>query len=173
MSSDDDTTDSPASAGLRTGVFDGRREFQDLVRQVFAAAAGQGWREIILCDRSFEDWPLGERSVVESLQAWCKSGRHITLLARRFDTLIATHHRFVAWRRQWSHIIEARAVPSASVEEFPSVIWTPTWVASRLAPELSRGVASTEANRRLVLREELNEWLHKSSPSFPATTLGL
>jgi hypothetical protein len=173
MNEHDDAISPGPQHELKEGVFDGRAEFQGLVREVFAAAERAAWREIILCDHSFEDWPLGERAVIDSLQAWCKTGRRFTILAKRFDTLIAKHHRFVVWRKQWSHIIEARAVPSASVEEFPSAIWTPDWVANRLAPEHSRGVASREAQRRLVMREELNEWLHKSSPSFPSTTLGL
>jgi hypothetical protein len=34
-------------------------------------------------------------------------------------------------------------------------------------------VAGSDAARRLLQREETNEWLAKSSPAFPATTLGL
>jgi hypothetical protein len=163
--------DTPAS--LPDGVFDGRKAFQQLVRDAFAAAAHEGWREIIMCDASFEDWPLGEAAVIESLNAWAHTGRHLTILAKRFDTLAATHHRFVTWRGRWSHIVDARAVSSADPLDFPSAIYTPSWVARRLDVLHSKGVAGRDPQRRLMLREELNEVIHKSSPSFPATRLGL
>jgi hypothetical protein len=158
---------------LLEGPFEGRSAFQQLVRDALATAARDGWRELILCDASFEDWPLGERAVIESLQAWSQTGRSFTILAKRFDTLVGKHHRFVTWRGQWSHIIEARGVPSADATEFPSAIYSPAWSLRRLDPVRSKGVAGSTPERRLTQREEINEWLAKSSPAFAATTLGL
>ena len=40
---------------------------------------------MVLCDATFEDWPLGERAVAESLQAWSRTGRRMTLLARGYE----------------------------------------------------------------------------------------
>jgi hypothetical protein len=158
---------------LLDGPFDGRNAFQQLVRDALATAAREGWRSITLVDATFEDWPLGERAVVESLSAWSQTGRSFTILAKRFDTLMAKHHRFVTWRGKWSHIIDARGVPSADAESFPSAIYSPGWVLRRLDPVRSKGVAGPEAQRRVLLREDINEWLGKSSPGFAATTLGL
>jgi hypothetical protein len=158
---------------LLDGSFDGRSAFQQLVRDALATAAREGWRSITLVDATFEDWPLGERAVVESLAAWSQTGRSFIILAKRFDTLVAKHHRFVTWRGKWSHIIDARGVPSADAESFPSAIYSPGWVLRRLDPVRSKGVAGPEAQRRVLLREEINEWLGKSSPGFAATTLGL
>jgi hypothetical protein len=163
----------PSPLVLLDGAFDGRKAFQQLVRDALAAAAHEGWREIILCDASFEDWPLGERAVVESLTAWSKTGRHLTLFAKSFDALQSTQHRFVTWRGRWSHIIDARAVPSADAQVFLSAIYTPTWVMRRLDPVRCKGVAGVDAHRRVLLREEINDWLTKSSVAFAATTLGL
>jgi peptidyl-tRNA hydrolase len=82
---------------------------------------------LILSDASFLDWPLGERAVAESLQAWSRPGRRkVILLARRYDEVMRRHARFVKWRQTWSHIIEARGCPSADELEFPSVIWSPS-----------------------------------------------
>jgi peptidyl-tRNA hydrolase len=158
---------------LLEGTFNGRAEFTQLVRDALATAAREGWRELLLCDASFEDWPLGERTVIESLQTWSKTGRKFTIVAKRFDTLIAKHHRFVTWRGQWSHIVQARGVPSADATEFPSAIYSPHWMMRRLDVARSKGVASSDAARRVMLREEINEWIGKSSPTFAATTLGL
>ncbi|MEO7549064.1 MAG: hypothetical protein ABIT82_11610 [Ramlibacter sp.] len=165
--------DDTAPAALPEGRFSGRKDFQQLVRDALAAAAREGWREIILSDAGFEDWPLGERSVVESLHAWSASGRRCTLLARRYDAMVRTHPRFVGWRGTWSHIIDAHGCPSADALELPSAIWSPGWVLHRLDPERCAGITGREAERRLLLRENLNEWLQKSAPAFSATTLGL
>jgi hypothetical protein len=44
----------------------------------------------------------------------------------------------------------------------------------RLDPERCVGVTGNEPDRRVLLRETLNEWVRsKSSPGFSATTLGL
>jgi hypothetical protein len=158
---------------LPHGRFEGREDFRQLVRDALAAAAREGWRELILSDASFEDWPLGERSVVDALQAWSQTGRRMVLLARRYDTVLRQHARFVQWRGRWSHIIEARACPAADPLDLPSAIWTPHWVLERREPERSIGYCGGEPERRVALREVLQEWLQKSTPSFPATMLGL
>ena len=169
--SEDDLTD--ATDALPTGRFDGRETFRRLVRDALAAAAREGWREIILADADFADWPLGERGVAESLQAWSRTGRRCTLLARSYDHAIRHHARFVQWRVAWSHIITAVACPSADVLDMPSAIWSPAWVLERRDPDRSAGYSGYEAERRVLLREQLQEWLLKSTPAFPASTLGL
>ncbi|ROZ62553.1 hypothetical protein [Ramlibacter sp. WS9] len=158
---------------LHQGRFEGRNDFQQLVRDALACAASEGWRQIILCDASFEDWPLGERAVAESLQAWSASGRHCTLIARKWDDVIRRHARFVTWRRTWSHIIDARACPSADSTDLPSAIWSPGWAMQRLDLTRSNGYCGSEPERRVLLRQNLNEWLQRSTPAFPANTAGL
>ena len=158
---------------LPSGSFEGIETFRQLVRDALAAGAREGWREIILSDAAFADWPLGERAVVESLAAWSQSGRKCILLARRWDEVVRNHARFVSWRRAWSHIIDARACPSADPLDLTSAIWTPGWVVERRDVALSRGFSGSEPARRLALRENLNEWLGKSTPSFPSAILGL
>lgn len=158
---------------LPSGRFLGRSEFQQLVRDASACAAREGWREIILCDADFADWPLGERAVAQALQDWSASGRRCVLLAKRYDEVVRRHARFVTWRKTWSHIIDARACGFADTLEFPSAIWSPGWVLQRLDLERCNGFCGAEPERRLALREMLNEWLARSAPSFPAVTLGL
>ena len=158
---------------LPSGRFEGRKAFQQIVRDALAHAARQGWNQIILCDADFEDWPLGERAVAQSLHDWSASGRRCTLLARRYDGVVRRHARFVTWRKTWSHIIEARACASADPLDIPSAIWSPEWVLQRVDSERCNGFCGSEPDRRVLLREQLNEWLLKSSPSFAAITLGL
>lgn len=162
------------ATALPEGRFSSRVDFQQMVRDAFAAAAREGWPEILISDASFHDWPLGERAVVESLQAWAKGGRRFTMLACNYDDVIRRHARFVAWRGTWDHIVTCRKSPSADPLDVPSVLWSPGWVMQRLDPVRCAGVAGGEADRRVLVREVLNEWLRsKSSPGFPSTTLGL
>ena len=163
----------PEPTALPSGPFAGRVAFQRLVRDALACAAREGWREIILSDPDFNDWPLGEIGVAQSLQAWSASGRRCTLLARRYDVVLQRHARFVNWRTVWSHIIEARACASADPLELPSAIWSPGWVMQRLDIERCNGYCGSEPERRLTLGENLQGWLQKSSPSFASSTLGL
>src|SRR3569623_1168880 len=155
--------DNGSSQALPAGPFNGIDEFRQLVRDALAAAATEGWREIVLSDPGFDDWPLGERAVAQSLADWSRSGRMCILLARRWDEVVRRHARFVTWRRTWSHIIEARGCPSADALEIPRGIWTPTRVLARRATVLSRGYTGGEPDRRLTLREKLDEWLSKST----------
>ena len=166
-------TDASNPVVLPSRRFEGREDFRTLVRDALAAAAREGWREIILSDASFEDWPLGERAVAESLQAWSASGRRMVLLARRYDSVVRQHARFVRWRGTWSHIITAVACTDADPLALSSAIWSPAWVLERLDPERSHGWCGSEPERRVLLRERLQEWLAKATPAFPATTLGL
>lgn len=162
-----------AATALPQGRFEGREAFAQGVRDALACAAREGWPEIVLSDPGFADWPLGERAVAASLQAWSAAGRRCVLLARRYDEVPRRHARFVTWRQTWAHIVEARACPSADELEIPSAIWSRGWVMQRLDPQRCVGVCGFEPERRLALREELDEWLRKSTSAFPATTLGL
>ncbi|MDO5088005.1 MAG: hypothetical protein Q4D74_10440 [Comamonadaceae bacterium] len=172
-----DSTPPPLTplAPLPQGRLQGREAFRQAVRDALchAASGATGWREIILSDASFADWPLGERSVAEALHAWARHGQRLTLLARRYDDVPRLHPRFVQWRRTWSHKVEARACPAADAGDLPSVLWAAPWALHRLNPLHSLCISGSEAERRALLREELDGWLARSTPGFAATTLGL
>lgn len=170
-SQDGDLTNLP---DLLEGRFDGPAAFAELVRQALAKAAQAGWRELALCDASFFDWPLGERAVVDSLSAWARPGRKLTMLAKDYDAVMRRHPRFVTWRTRWSHLVECRASARADSLEIPSMLVGGGWVLQRLDPLRSVGIAGTEPERRVVAAETLREWMErKSSPAFAASTLGL
>ncbi|KAF1049114.1 MAG: hypothetical protein GAK38_00882 [Xylophilus sp.] len=143
------------------------------MRDALAAAAREGWAELVPCDAAFDDWPLGERAVGDVLQAWSRTGRRLTLLAREYDTVVRRHALFVRWRQTWDHIVECRDCRSADPLDLPSAIWSPGWVLQRLDPVRSVGVTGAEPTRRLQLRARIDEWLRRSSPAFPASVSGL
>ena len=159
---------------LPQGRFNGRSNFQQLVRDALATAANEGWPQIILSDANFADWPLGESAVEQSLQAWARKGRRMTLLACDYGDVVRRHARFVRWRRTWDHLVTCRACPAQMASDLPSAMWSPGWVLERLNPVRCTGITSSEPERQLRLHQTLTEWLNsKSTPAFAATTLGL
>ncbi|OUM01048.1 hypothetical protein [Variovorax sp. JS1663] len=165
--------DESVADGLPDGAFDGRRAFEAHVHAALAAAARENWREIVLADADFADWPLGERATAEALQAWSGAGRGFVMLAQRFDVFEREHARFVHWRRMWSHIIDCRACDGPGLPQVPSGIWTSGWFLSRIDAQRVRGVCGRDPGGRRALRERLEECLRHARPAFPATTLGL
>jgi len=165
--------DDAFGSALPEGAFDGRVAFNAHVHAAFEAAARENWREIVLCDPDFADWPLGERATVDALQAWSAAGRSLVLLAQRFDVFAREHARFVHWRRMWSHIIDARACQGAGLPPVPSGVWTPGWFMHRIDVEHARGTCGRSPEARRALRERIDECLRHSRPAFPASTLGL
>lgn len=163
----------PPPETLPTGVFAGREVFRQMVRDAFSSAARDGWHEMLICDPTFEDWPLRELSVVSSLHAWAKNGRKLTMLATNFDGVARNQPRFVAFRKTWSHIIECRRCRTLVLLDFPSAIWSRNWVMQRVDLVRSAGVSGPEAARRVRLKEILDEKIRASILGFPATTLGL
>ncbi len=165
--------DSETPAPLASGRFSGREDFEQLVRAALTHAAHEGWQKIILSDATFGDWPLRERGLVESLQAWSKSGRQLVMLASHYDEVIRHHARFVSWRKTWGHIVDCRLCRVTEPTDFPSALWSPGWFMHRLDPQRSTGICGADRERALQLRELLEEKIRNSSPGFPASTLGL
>jgi hypothetical protein len=158
---------------LHLGAFSGRDDFAQIIREAIDQASASGWKEMLWSDKDFADWPLAERRVEAALQAWSQTGRKLTLIAKSYSLVLSNQHRFVNWRKQWSHIIEARAVGSISEDDFPCVLWSPEWALHRTQLTWSKGTCTAEPAQRLALRELLNELYGLSAPAFPAVTLGL
>ena len=158
---------------LREGGFAGPAEFAQLVRDAIATAVQQGWSEMVWSDASFEDWPLHEKSVVDALQGWSRTGRKLTLLASRFDSITRYQPRFVRWRVMWDHIVECRVCKQIDASEMPSALWSPQWCLRRTDMVRSTGISSAEPQRRVALKEALDECRRHSGQGFSASTLGL
>ena len=161
------------AATLPEGPFAGPSAFTQLLRDALVCAARDEWREMVWSDANFVDWPLRERVVVDALDAWAGAGRKLTMLAHSYDEVIRHHPRFVQWRVRWDHLVECRVCKQIDASAFPSALWSPTWVLQRLDAVRCTGVAGNEAQRRVRLREALEECRRQSSPGFPSTVLGL
>ncbi len=167
-----DAEPTPAGGALQ-GRFEGRRQFQQWLRDAMLCAGDEGWRELVLSDADFADWPLGERPFCEALTAWAGPGRKIVLLACSFDEVPRRHARFVTWRTQWSHLVECLVVRRADPLNFPSAVWSPHWALHRVDPQRCTGFAGREPERRNGVREALDAQWQRATTAFPASVLGL
>lgn len=155
-------------------VIDGRVAFHDAIRAALKAAADQGCREMWCVDRSFADWPLSERAVIDSLTRWAYAHRRLTVLAQGFDEFPRRHARWVAWRVHWSHVVHCAQVHEDDAREMPCLLLAPGVVAVQLHHrENYRGRVYRNAADWVRLRELTDALEQRSSEAFPATTLGL
>lgn len=156
-----------------SGSFSGPTEFAELIRHTLARAASEDWACMVWSDPNFEDWPVGERAVIESLQAWARGGRQLLMLAHSYESVLRYKPRLVSWRKTWDHIVECRVCKTVDASEMPSALWSPHWAMRRLDVVRCTGVGGLEPQRRVLLKEELDECRRQSAPGFSATTLGL
>lgn len=155
-------------------IFTSRGDFHGALRQAFEQAAEKGCREIFISDPDFNDWPLGERTVVETLTRWAYAHRKLTVLARGFDEFPRRHARWVEWRRQWAHVVECRACDESDADDLPTLLLAPGLVTVRLLDrERYRGVVSEAPADAIRMRDQLDAVLQRSEEAFPASTLGL
>lgn len=153
---------------------DSRKQFQAAVRAAIERAEATGAGEMIFADADFDDWPIDERAVVETLARWSSASRKLTLIAGSFDALARRAPRFVAWRQQWSHIVSCRIQDEIDAEQVPTLLWVAGQVTVRLDDRLRRrGIVSTQAVDQVAAREAIDALLQRSIEAFPATTLGL
>lgn len=164
---------------MSDGRFEGRAAFRAAVLESLQWAVGQPCRELFAWDASFVEWPLSEAPVLEALTAWAKPGRMLHLLALDYEDLMRKHPRFVRWRRDFGHCLQARAVdaelrPDAGAQALLLLRSADDGRCLRLFDRgLWRGELSSDPAERLRGQEWFDALAQRSSESFPATLLGL
>jgi hypothetical protein len=164
----------PRDAGAHR-ILSSRGECQEAFRLVFAEAARIGCRELWLCDVDYADWPLSERAVIDSLSQWAYSHRRLTMLAAGFDEIVRRHARWIDWRRQWSHVVDCRALDERiEASQVPTLLLAPGVVTLRIFDTVHhRGSISHDPADAIRCRELVTDLFQQSSEAFPSTTLGL
>ncbi len=160
--------------GLPVGQFPGGvQSFQALMRQVFAKAVERNWQKLIICDPSFEAWPLGESQVVEDLNRWIGRSKTFVMLAHRFDAVQSRQPRFVGWRSTWSHCIQCCSIATSDREPTQCMVWTPEWAFELQDPDSFAAISSENPRFRAELSSKLDNLQQRGRPSFPVNVLGL
>lgn len=153
---------------------DGREEFRAAVRAALAEAGPAGWREIWLCDTDFAQWPLGEIAVIDALTAWVNARRRLHMLALDYDEVLRRHPRFVRWRVQWAHVVQARALVDVPPTDVPALLLAPGALTLRLLdPVRHQGRVSRVASDITSDGELVDAISQRSVDAFPPTTIGL
>ena len=92
----------PAAARSRARSSSRRR-----LRDAMAHAGEHGTRRLCWCDEDFAAWPVGEAEWLAQLTRWARvTGRELVMIARDWPVIERRHPRFVAWRRDWAHVIQ-------------------------------------------------------------------
>lgn len=156
-------------------LIDSRASFCAALRWGFETALANGARCITCADPNFEDWPLDEAALLQSLTAWLRlPQRRLVLLAAGYDTVPRRLPRFTGWRRDWAHAIQAWQAPQEFALDVPTLLLDERSVSVHLLDPLNwRGRAAVDAGARLLWQEKIDVVLQRSEAAFAVTTLGL
>jgi hypothetical protein len=167
------STTTPDPLPPATGTFAGRASFRDLIRQAFAQGVEGRWREIVVCDVDFSDWPLAERTLVDDLTRWALWGGRLLMLAHDYHGVQRDAPLFVRWRQRWSHQVECLAVSDLGVTDVPSFLWSARWCLQRHDVLRSAGQCASDAETLNALAQRAQSLQSRGGPAFPADVLGL
>jgi hypothetical protein len=96
------------------------------------------------------------------------------MLAAGYDEIVRRHARWADWRRQWSHVVECRALEQIEASHIPTLLLAPGVVTLRVFDSVHhRGSLSHDPADAIRCRELVEGLAGLSSEAFPATTLGL
>lgn len=150
-----------------------RAEFLAAIRWGFAHADAQAARRIVCVDPDFADWPLDEPALLDALTAWLKRPqRKLVLLAASYDEVPRRHPRFVAWRTNWAHAVEA--VSPVERIELPTLLLDDGDLSVQLIDRTHwRGRVETDRRSARSWRDEVDAVLQRCEPALPVYRLGL
>lgn len=156
-------------------LIDSRASFVAALRWGFERAVANGARCISCVDANFEEWPLDDAALLQSLTAWLRfPQRRLVLLAANYDSVPQRLPRFTAWRRDWAHAIQAWQPPQELALDLPTLLLDDRSVSVHLLDPLHwRGRAAVDARSRLLWQEKIDAVLQRSEAAFAVTTLGL
>ncbi len=164
---------------MTAGRFEGRAEFLAGVVAALQWAAAQGATDVHAWDPSFVDWPWSDALALQALRDWVKPGRRLHLMALGYEELARRHPRFVRWRRDFAHCVNARlAEPETRPEAGPQALLLVSaatqgqclWLHDR---SHWRGIVNADLLERQRARDWFDALTQRSSESFAPTTLGL
>ena len=155
--------------------FEGGREFAQALLEALGHASERGTRRLCWCDDDFAHWPLGETAWIDPLTQWSRiTGRELVMIARDWTAVERLHPRFVAWRRDWAHVVQC-LVPDESRTAALPTIWIDSddQVLRVFDAEHLRGRIGFDRVDRQRAREDFDAILQRATPGFAAVTLGL
>lgn len=132
-------------------------------------------RRMTWVDPDFGAWPLDDDTLLETLGTWLRlPQRRLVLLARDYSQLQRQHPRFVSWRRDWAHAIDAWS-PAEGVEaRLPTLLIDDQRLCLQMHDTTHwRGRLSLDEHAVRQWRDEIDALLQRCESAFPVHHLGL
>jgi hypothetical protein len=162
--------DPPAPSALRS-----QADFTAALHWALRHALRQRVRRITWLDADFSAWPLDDAGLLESLQAWLRlPQRRLVLIAHSYDAIPRRHPRFVAWRRNWSHAIEAWTPQEGEPLELPTLMVDDSGLCLQVFDRKQwRGRLSQDVHAMYQWVNEIDALMQRCEAAFPVHQLGL
>jgi hypothetical protein len=156
-------------------AFEGAAGFAEALYRALEHAHAVSARRLCWCDADFASWPLGEAAWVDLLTRWARGGaRELVMLATGYEAIGRLHPRFVAWRRDFAHVVRCLVPEESHATELPTL-----WIDSAdqavrvFDSEHLRGRAGFDRVDRQRAREEFDAIAQRGTAGFATVTLGL
>jgi hypothetical protein len=158
----------------RTGLVS-ESERRTAVEQMVVQLAETDIRRLSLVANDPADWNLGATKVqIDALTRWARlPGRRLRLIGQNFAMMDSRCPRLSAWRRTWTHLVEAWQPSVPEGRPFPA--WM--LVGDRMIewdsddPPRGRLTVGVLAIRRA--EQQIDALLQRCEPAWPMVTLGL
>lgn len=150
-------------------------EFETALRWSVGHALAVRSRVLTWTDPDFAQWPLDEAWLLDGLTAWLRlPQRRLVLLARHYAVFEREHARFVAWRRTWSHLVDAWSPCEGTEARLPMLVIDDRNLCLQVFDTVSwRGRLSLDERSAREWHDEIDALLQRCEAAFPAYRLGL
>lgn len=126
-------------------------------------------------DPDFSAWKLDDPALIEGLTRWLRlPQRRLVLLAHDYGVLERSHPRFVTWRRDWAHAVDAYTPSDNTDARLPTL-----WIDDRqlclqvFDARSWRGRLSIDERAVRQWHDEIDALMQRCEPAFPVRHLGL
>jgi hypothetical protein len=155
--------------------FEDAAAFADALHRLLRHAQAVEARRICWCDADFAAWPLGEAAWIELLTRWARAGtRELVMVAADYALIARDHPRFVAWRRDFAHVVQCLVPEESFTQEMPTLwIDSADQVLRVFDREHWRGRAGFDRADRQRAREDFDAIAQRAVGGFATVTLGL
>ena len=126
-------------------------------------------------DPDFALWSLDDVRLLQAMTRWLAlPQRRLVLVAHTYAAVERRHPRFVAWRRDWSHAVEAWS-PETGVELALPTLWIDDRGTTVQVFDTNhwRGRAAHDDAAVRQWQGEIDALLQRSEAAFPVHPLGL
>lgn len=162
--------DQPPLSALRS-----QSDVQTALRWAVQYALDTRSRRLLWLDPDFSAWPLDDPALLDGLTAWLRlPQRRLVLLAHQFGAVERLHPRFVAWRRTWSHVVDAWTPSEGIAVKLPSLLIDDQRLCLQVFDTAQwRGRLSLDERAVHQWHDEIDALLQRCEAAFPVRPLGL